>query len=210
MTGFPSSERESSMTEPSESIHVSDEQLAAFLDNRVSADEHTTTLAHLAVCADCRSELIALRRVLAPRRTRSRSGVFAVTAVVAAAALAFVAVSRGPQRDLTRVPAVRGDERATQPDRLTSLTVITPADRSTVDSVTVFRWKAVEHEATYRVTLQDEIGTVAWTVAVSDTLVPLPSSVKLTRGRQYFWTVDAQLVDGSTASSGVHRFTIGR
>jgi hypothetical protein len=196
------------MTEPSDSAHLTDEQLAAFLDNRVSIGEHTAALTHMAVCADCRREVVAARHVLAPRRTVSRLGIAGMTAAAAmAAALAFVMVNRGSRQDVAE-PPVRAAEHAMQPDRLAALSVVAPADRSTIDSVTAFRWRAVERETTYRVTVQDEIGSVAWTAAVSDTFAVLPRGVTLVKGRQYFWTVDAQLLDGSTASSGVHRFTI--
>jgi hypothetical protein len=47
---------------------------------------------------------------------------------------------------------------------------------------------------------------VLWEATLGDTAATLPRGVKLGARQQYFWSVDAQLVDGRSARAGVQRF----
>lgn len=198
--------KEQPMTGHPDARHFSDEQLAAFLDGRLTSDEHRRALAHFAMCAACRREMSTARRLLAPPRARAWLPVGGVVTALAAA-LAFVMVARRAPDDTAIRATVRSPERATQPDRLAGFTVVSPQDRATVDSIIVFRWRAAGPDATYRVTLQDATGAVLWDTTVGDTAVGLPRAVVLPGGRQYFWSVDAQLAGGGSAKAGAHRFT---
>ena len=194
------------MTEPPDARHLSAEQLAAFLDGRLTTDERRRALAHFAVCTVCRREMAATRQLLRPRRTGRRFVTVGLMTAIAAA-LAVVMVSRTARDDVDGQATERTGERAAQPDRLPRVIVVSPVDRAVVDSTVLFRWRPTGAEATYRVVLQDAAGAVKWETTTGDTTAALPGAIMLTSGAQYFWSVDAQLADGGSATGGTHRFT---
>ena len=190
--------------------HLDDERLAAFLDGGLTPDERAWAVSHFAACASCRGEMVATRRLLAaqaPTRRPWRT----IVPVLVAAAIAFAFVPR-----FVRMPNTPADvektappsaERAAQPDGRAVVSVLEPVDQSVVrDSVVVFRWRSVGTDATYHISLQDSTGGVLWEATLGDTSATLPRAVKLGARQQYFWSVDAQLVDGRSARAGVHRF----
>jgi anti-sigma factor RsiW len=194
------------MPELPDSRHFSAEQLAAFLDGRLTTDERGRALAHFAACSACRREMSATRRLLAPKRAYRRFTTVALMTALAAA-LAVVMVTRTAPEDIDDESTVRSGERAVQPDRLPRVIVVSPAERAVVDSALVFRWRPAGAEATYRVVLQDAAGAVKWETTTGDTTAALPGAIILASGAQYFWSVDAQLADGGSANGGSHRFT---
>lgn len=190
-----------------DSEHLSAETMAAFLDGRLTLPDRAASVAHLAECADCRRETAALRRLLVnalPSR-RLRLPVFAV----AAAVLAFLLVPRM----MHLAPNVTSPSSATE--RLASVEVApvieiaVPLDSAHVSvNELVFRWRAIGTEATYRLAVQDSAGGVVWATATDDTTAALAPDVTLARGGQYYWSVSAQLADGRSAKSGMHRFVV--
>ena len=194
------------MTELPDPRHFSAEQLAAFLDGHLTTDERGRALAHFAACSACRREMAATRQMLGPKRTgRPFVTVGLMTAI--AAALAVVMVSRTARDDVAGQATERTGERAARPDQLPRVIVVSPVERAVVDSALVFRWRPAGSEATYRVVVQDAGGAVTWETTTGDTTAALPGAIMLRSGAQYFWSVDAQLADGGSATGGTHRFT---
>ena len=192
------------------SAHLDDERLAAFLDGGLTPDDRDKAVSHFAACASCRREMVAAQRLLAthaPTRRPWRP----IVPVLVAAALAFAFVPRFVRTPSTRTDAEKtappSAERAAQPDVRAVVNVVEPVDQSVVrDSVVVFRWGSMGTDATYHISLQDSTGGVLWEATLGDTAATLPRAVKLGTRQLYFWSVDAQLVDGRSARSGVHRF----
>lgn len=197
------------MTDPRDTpVHLTDERLAAFLDGRLTPDERDQSLAHFATCAPCRHEMTAARRLLAVARSRRRGWYLPAVSLVAAA-FAFAVVPRLMSRNESVQPVVRASmppaDRA-QPDVSPQVQIVAPRELAVVADSVVFRWLAVDTDATYRLTVQDSAGAVVWETTVGDTSVTLPRGVRLAGGQSYFWSVDAQLADGRTAKAAVHRF----
>jgi len=194
------------MTQRPDTQHPSDEQVAAFLDGRLTAHERAQVLTHFAACAECRREMTVAHQVLDSRRGVRRAPMIGLVTVLAAV-LAFVVVRPVSHDPAQLGPAVRSREGVSQPDRMSSLTIVAPADHAVVDSTIVFQWRSGGPDATYRVTVQDRLGAVVWDTTSADTVTALPRRVVLAKG-QYFWSVDAQLADGGSAKAGAHRFTV--
>jgi hypothetical protein len=198
------------MTERFDTQHPSNEQVAAFLDGRLTTDERAQVLTHFDACPECRREMTVANKLLGARRDVRRGPVIGL-ATILAAALAFVVVrpiSHDPATDpATPEPAVRSSDQLSQPDRIAGLTVVAPANHAVIDSTIVFQWRSGGPDATYRVTVQDRSGAVVWDTTLADTALPLPRRVVLAKG-QYFWSLDAQLADGGSAKAGAHQFTV--
>lgn len=178
-------------------MHLPPELMSGFLDRDLSREERERVELHLASCADCRAELVEIRRLqLLPRRGR-----WALVLVpTAAAAAILLAVS------LLRPSAPPSDTRA--PDPEASLAIIAPRPSAEIPPGPItFVWQSAGPDASYTVTLQEADGRVAWTSSVEDTVAVLPDSVAIGAGRSWYWFVDAMLPDGHARSSGVNRLT---
>lgn len=188
--------------------HLSSAQVADLLDERLEPDDRDAVITHLAACADCRHEVAELHGALAvvgDRRPRRRW--IAGLAIVAAAAVAFVAIPprmishRAARDDASETRNAEGAPLAS----VARIGVVAPGEGDQL-STAGFVWKSVGGGSSYLLTVQDTAGSVVWTTTVTDTTAVPPPSAKLAPGARYFWSVDARLGDGSSSTSGAHSF----
>ena len=189
--------------------HLNDDVLAAYLDRALPATERRVAEDHLADCAACRDELIAISKLIADRaRARRWPRLVASAGAVAAAAIAFAVV--GPWR-VAPGPSTPPGERTRESTLVgaaagRAVEVVTPAEGETVATDAMrFAWRPVGPNATYLLKLADDT-SVVWKKDTADTTVVLPDSVTLEHGRSYHWWVDALTADGRVASTGVRQF----
>ena len=194
------------MTQPLDTFHIDAGRLAAFLDQRLTPAEHGRVLAHFAECASCRREMTSVKRVLNTARKRPVIANGAL-AVLAAAALTIAFLPRLVSRETGTPLTPPSSERARQPDLTPRIEIIHPNDGATVAKSRVeLRWRSIGRDATYRVVVQDSAGVPVWEATIGDTVAAVPAGVRLGSAGVYFWSVDAQLIDGRTARARVHRF----
>jgi len=184
-----------------EEDHLTEELAAAWLDGELTGEERGGVADHLAECDACREEIAELRQLLKTRARRRRPHHYLVATAAAAAAILWVT---GPiVRD--NAERIRGD--AGRSEGMEAIVdVISPADGAVAADVSRFVWHDAGSGVQYTLTLTDEAGSVVWTAATADTVLPLPTSVRLERDRRYFWYVDALLDGGEAATSGVLGF----
>jgi hypothetical protein len=127
---------------------------------------------------------------------------------VAAAAAVLVLIVQPGRVPESQDPVTRaGEDTATE--GVLRFAAIAPADTVTVTGGSIaFRWHSPSTEASYRITVTNEIGDLLWSETTSDTTVVLPGDVSLEIGETYFWYVDALLPNGGSATSGVQRLTL--
>ena len=187
--------------------HLSDEQLAAFLDGRLTPQQRMLAVAHLSECPSCRHDMTAARRLLRDRRAVPRRW-FGPALTLIAAVVAFAAVGRVAPRGFDPGPA-RSPAGVSEPDAAAAVRVVSPNDRAVVsDSGLTLRWESAGAAATYHVMLQDATGGLLWDATTADTVVTPPYDVGLVPGQHYFWSVDAKLADGRSAKAAIRRFTV--
>lgn len=192
--------------------HLTEHQVAGFLDRALPPEERRLVEEHLEACADCRREMVTMSRTLAdlPKGNRMRVSPWWIPAAVAAALVAVLLVPRswvhtGPPPSglppaTVRTPAVDGEREALIP-------IVAPRDDVTTRAPVVFTWRRVPADL-YHVSLLANDGQPIWNVEVTDTSAALPAGVALQADHIYFWRVDA-VANGIVASSGIHRLTIG-
>ena len=190
--------------------HLKDDVLAAYLDRALPAAERRDADDHLADCATCRDELVAMSKLVAGRApVRQWPRLAGYVAAVAAAAIAFAVIARwraapGPSSD----PGARMRD-STQADGASrrAVEVVAPAEGDTVTPRELrFAWHPFGPGATYRFKLANDTSFVLLKLDTADTTVALPDSVQLVPGRSYSWWVDALTTDGRAASTGVRQF----
>ena len=201
-------------TEADGLVHLSDAELAGYLDHDLSVDERRRVETHIDACPACRREVIAMLPITHPGE--SPVGVKSVPRqrrwwIPAAAAAAIVAAVALPR--LTRpVPGPDIPQRAprvTEAGGRSHLAIVAPVDNATVGGRIVFTWRSTNADL-YRIAiLTVDSGDLVWTTDTNDTTITLPGSVALHASQTYFWRVDA-IGNGIAAESGAHRFQTPR
>ena len=188
--------------------HLSDADLAGYLDHDLPPEERRHVETHLDQCESCRGELVALSRVVHGESSVARRPALRrrwwIPAAAAAAVIAVLAprlTTRAP--DVDTAPRTR---RVIDTDGRPRLTIVSPSDGAATDGPLVFTWRAGSADV-YRIFVLTESGDVVWSTDTSDTTVALPDSVPLQAGRAYFWRVDG-IGNGIAATTGGHRFEI--
>jgi hypothetical protein len=179
--------------------HVTDTEIAAYLDRSLTSVQRDRVEDHLAACQDCRQHLLETKELL--ERVRRPRKLLVGGALAAAAVLVFVLVRPNPaamdlaimRHDGLDVPVV-----AYRP--------IGTASRAGLQ----FVWSAVRGAESYRLTVSGEDARTVWSSSGIDTLAALPDSVVLRLNERYHWVADALLSDGSTRSTGLREFDLVR
>ncbi len=181
--------------------HVDAGQMTRYLERTLTSEERSSIEEHLAECATCKGELIALTRIRRSGRWRRVAYVAAPLAAAAVVALVIANPFTGrPEDALLRGPGGEGTRQ---------ITALSPADGDTVSLTSLtFVWEPVEPDVRYRLTLSTDEGAKVWTATATDTTMSLPNSVTLNRGASYLWYVDALLMDGTSATTGTKTFTL--
>jgi hypothetical protein len=127
---------------------------------------------------------------------------------VAAAAAVLLLIAQPGRVPESQGPVTRaGEDTATE--AILRFAAIAPADTVTVAGGSIaFRWHSPSTEASYRITVTNEIGDLLWSETTPDTTVVLPGDVPLELGETYFWYVDALLPNGGSATTGVQILTL--
>jgi len=196
-------------TEASELVHLSDAELAGYLDHDLSADERRRVETHIDACPECRREVVALLPITRPGEPsevrnvrRQRRWWIPAAAAAVVAALALPRLTRTvPDPDVPQRA-----RRVTEAGGLSRLATVSPADDATIGGRIVFAWRSTNADV-YRIDVLTTSGNPVWTTDTGDTTVTLPDSIALQAGQAYFWRVEA-IGNGISAVTGVHRLQI--
>src|SRR5688572_11595910 len=185
--------RSSAMLKPHrETADCPDEfALADFIDGRLAQEDRAPVVAHLLMCARCRTVVAAASSALAdpavtaaiPTSRPSRRWVLPIGAAAAAALV------------LTLWPGATPDQPSVDLRERTVTTTVAPqpiSPRGLSDDPHQLVWSGVPHAERYRLRVYAADGSLLWSFDTADTLVALPDSARLTPGTVYFWKVEAQ------------------
>ena len=201
--------------EPDAQSHLTESQLAGYLDRDLRPDDRQRVELHLDVCPACRSELAEIARIAAgyqstkpafktSQRSPSRWWPIALSGALAAGLAGALLLGRSTTEPSLGTQPIRapvtGEGRA-------RIEVIAPAaDAPGVAPVSTFIWHK-SSAGLYRFILLSESGEPLWTLETPDTSLTLPASVLLQPGHDYFWRVDA-VGDGVMASTGARSLRV--
>jgi hypothetical protein len=182
--------------------HMSDLDIAAYVDHALHGDKLEAIEEHLVQCAMCRDNVVHSHEIVSRSRRNQRITRSAVV-LLAAAAIVVVAVSTTKRPFPESRDAMRSGS--------TEQTLIAYGPIGEVKSpVSRFTWGSAPQALSYHITITGENGTEVWSGSAMDTTIVLPSSVPIVAGRKYLWVVDAVTSDGTTQSTGLHEFGIVR
>ena len=181
---------------------------ASYVDDALDAEARAAADRHLAACDICRAELAELTDLVldAPSARRSLDWRVIGGALAAAGLVGLLVTS--PERSTTRSSTA---ERATTP-AAAALEIVEPRGAAAAGALRDGRivWRAVEPQATYRVTVTDTTGATRWSAETSDTVAVLSASARLEAGARYYLYIDALRADGWSLQSGPRAFTTAR
>ena len=190
-------------------VHLSETEVAGYLDHDLSGDERRRVETHIDQCATCRREVVALLPITQPDQPHQRAHHPKRWWIPAAAAAVFVALTIPRLTRNAPDPDIRQRARpVSDAGGRSRLAIVTPADDATVAGRVVFAWRSADADV-YRVSLLTENGDPVWTSETGDTTVALPDSVRLQASQAYFWRVEA-IGNGIAATTGVHRLQTPR
>lgn len=184
----------------SSAAHLETEGVARYLAKTLSPADRETVEHHLADCAECTAELVAVSRLHRAGRAPARR----IAAVAAAAAVVAGIVLLGPgiMRHPASTPQIRGAE--SQP----VVSVVLPADGAVLPAAPDFTWRAVPGATAYRVSVSRASGDSVWATTTSDTNVRGSAHVSRAGSGLYYWYVDVLLEDARSIAGSVHEFRI--
>lgn len=187
--------------------HLTPDDLGAYIDGTLESYELPAIESHLAECAECRTEALAMERLISSSTSgggRRRAALWLLPTAAAAAIAALILVNPDdPDRGATEDPTLRGGD----VESIVQIQPIGPTGGAAVDPTAItFSWQPVEDDLIYRVTLMDESGAVVWNGDTAETSVTLPADIALEPGTLYYWHVDALLDLGRSVTSGVQEF----
>ena len=185
---------------PPPSEHVDPHEMVGYIESTLPPAERSRVEAHLSVCEDCTSELVAVSRL---RRRAPRPVIRLGLAAAAAAVVAVVLL--GPRRGRPPAvgePPVRGDGAPT------AVGIVAPAEDATLRAP-VFTWRTLPGATAYRISISRADGDSVWAATVSDTTVRPPAGAVLPSPDPYYWYVDVLLPDGRSIAGTAHQFRLG-
>ncbi len=207
-------------------MHIDENDIARYVDGRITDDERGEIEVHLAECPRCRNQVAAVHQLLEDESGREGGMDFGVREQAEALG-GGEAEGRSSDRRmgrrfvagaaavvlLTVASLLYWQHQGPPPSRLRSsstpshLTVSAPADGATVSSRPVFVCAPVSEALSYRVTLRAPDGTVVWKGDTTAARVPLPPDVSLAEGQTYLWRAEALHSNGTTIRSNLRTFT---
>jgi anti-sigma factor RsiW len=185
---------------PSPEGHLEPHEVSAYLSGTAEPAARARIEAHLADCAECTEELVAVRRLRRAPPTMSRR--LAVVGAAAAAVIAVVLVGHRAGPAGPTPPPVRGGGSD-------AVTTVSPADGTTLDAPPTFAWHPVSGATAYRISISRADGDSVWAASLRDTVVRAPEGVLTPTPDGYFWYVDALLADGRSLPGTAHEFRLG-
>jgi len=181
--------------------HLTVEDVAAYVDRGLAAAERARVEEHLAACAECRAEVVAVARLSRSFAGRRR---WIVMAPLAAAAAVLVLIVAPWQHLGERGPVLR------EPAVTTTVAPTPIAPRGSVTALPALTWSSVPRADRYQVTLFDRDGSVLWETHTADTTVAVPDTVRLVSGAPHYWKVAARTELGRWVASDLTSFTLSR
>jgi Putative zinc-finger len=178
--------------------HLTDSEMARYLDRRLSLEERDRIEDHLASCAECREQTLGAQQLLGPAR---RPRFIVAGGALAAAAVVLILIARVEPAREQNAPQLRG----VAIDN-TVLTAYGPMGDAKRDNLR-FVWGSAAGAVSYHLSVTGADGAQVWSHSGVDTVSSLPRSVGLRAGVQYLWVADAVLRDGSTRSTGLREFS---
>lgn len=202
--------------------HLTEGELAGYLDDELAAEERRRVEEHLDGCDDCRTEVIEAARLLAEgweheapvspavaegaRRASGRRWAIpaGIAGLAAAAVLATVLLVEPGGMPSGEQPA---DRERFVTEGVERLAVHAPTDDAIVTREELrFTWADASTDS-YRITVTAEDGRLVWSHSLADTSVVVPSSLELEAGERFFWYVDA-ISAGVVGRTGAHSFVV--
>lgn len=181
--------------------HVTDIEIARYLDRRLPAEQRDRIENHLAACVECRQHVLETQQLLGRvRRPRRLVAGGALAAAAAAVVLLITHVGQTSRLTTAEMPLRGGESAAT----LTAYGPIGEVGRQSLR----FVWGAAPKVASYRVSLTSIDGVQMWTQSGADTVAIIPRTVNLRTGERYLWVADAILTDGTIRSTGLREFSL--
>jgi hypothetical protein len=193
--------------ENQDAVHLTDEQVAGYVDRILTDSERDKIEHHMAVCDECRIEVRAAVQLVRfnERKKMWYRGSWVLAAAAALVALVITDPFSAGESEVSTFRA--SNDPLDVGDRVIAVVFPEQGAALTGDSLR-FIWHPAEPEVRYRFTLSNMLGEEIWSVDTADTALAIPGDITLEPAVTYVWYVDGLLLDGSSITTGTRRFEL--
>lgn len=211
--------------------HLTENQIASFIDNKLDASERLSIIEHIVQCDKCYDELLETYTIL---KNKNEESELQLDKRIRKEALSLgLKTSGGPGSlnfnfrknrikfsfglILTAIVIVvifnlnRNENRKQFRDSRANLVlnVITPQESASIDeSMLLFEWEKLENVLTYRIKVYNELGNVLVDTSIERNSINLTGKINISKSSKYFWDVGAVYNNGQVITSRLNAFTI--
>ncbi len=211
-------------------MHLTELEIASFIDKKSSKKNRSKVLKHLSVCEDCYNSFAEVYEIINEYKTKvpvafntqylskaynlvpnkkdtshfiERKNFFLIKKY----ALAFTVVAFIFSLTFFENKLNSDHENYRIVENSSALHLFLPEDLSTINSnKIIFRWQTIQKSNYYQLRLYDSIGNTIWSKSTKNIHLELPKNIKLIRHTDYLWQVTAVLENGEKISSNLHAF----
>lgn len=211
--------------------HLTENQIASFIDNRLEANEKSIIIEHIVQCDSCYNQLLETYFIVNDKTDKSKLKLderikkealsfglqYASTAdsikinfrkkrARLSFAVIFTAVILFVLFTLNR----KEDEiQFRDSSGKTTLDLITPPEYAPINNKKLFfEWEKINYVLTYRIKVYDELGRVMVDTSVENNSIDLTGKLNISKSAKYFWDVNAIFSDGQVINSKLNAFTV--
>jgi len=212
-------------------MHLTELEIAAFIEKKSSKKQREKVLNHLSICEECYDNFAEVCEILkdmekfspqnigvdyikkaenlvinTPHIEKNYTNKIKLGFKKYAFVLAVVAFGLSILLFKTEFNVTSVKYRSA--NNITTLQLLTPQDLSVNNLKQLkFRWKSIRESKYYLFKLYDTIGNTVWEKSTKNIHIELTKKVKLTAGKKYLWQVIAFLDNGKKISSKLYAFT---
>ncbi|MEK9136395.1 MAG: hypothetical protein AAB393_04680 [Bacteroidota bacterium] len=211
-------------------MHLTENEIALYIEDRLSPDAREKVEGHLADCSLCVEQVAALARldemlagtadpaldtnvvrkaeeIVGEPFRQPTAKMTSFWSPVRYAIAAVLVVSVGIAYYFTTTPIET--ERFRSDAHVPSSFILSPEDGATIPQEGLrFSWTAIPSAITYRLTLHELDGEVVWTIATKETSLTVAPTVALQTGNKYLWRVEALFPDDTRFRSQLNAITV--
>lgn len=210
--------------------HLTTDQIASFLDNKLSEKEKLTIVEHLLDCQECYHEMLDIYFILNDKSTtgnlklnhniketafsfgnydnqwKNRENILSKHKFIISFATVLLAVSIIV---IFSIIPMEEKNQFREYDTGTYLKIITPVEEAVLNKENIFlEWDNLDNTFLYRVVIYNEIGKVLLDTSINRNSIDLTGKLNFEDSRKYFWDVKAIYTNGQVITSKLNAFSI--
>jgi len=210
--------------------HLSEIQIAAFVDNKLTKDERNNLIKHILECEKCYNDILETFLLLGKKpdigfselddkikkkalsfganngdsinKSKSAFGNYKISISFALALIIVFTVV------ILNVDTSKKEKQFRDNNTSKYVNIISPNEGDIIENENVsFSWDKIDSALLYRVRIYEESGNVLFDTSINKNNIKVPIKIKVKENEKYFWDVQANFSNGNVITSKLNVFT---